>query len=362
MWVLCALVLGAELVLSFARPIWLLSALATVLIVIVYVRALHREGLDQDGPGIGPHASSPDTPGGGRGREYDQPRAQGAGSAFGLGAVAVFLIGLVILILTLTVTQNAAPPQPATLLRAPLLSAQVALPALPPTDSSATVSFNGSQNRWVAGPLTLSVKARPGEAANARLKRALVLAGFTSLAPKVGPDGSRYLRFSHTLGFSFAAKTPSLTAWTATTTIALGVPDGFPLGSASRLLVRAPSGMLASTQPASKSTFPVPGANTAVAVVPFDSDTAAVSIKLNGWIERHGAAKSIAGFVAPILIPSGIGAALWARLRRLLRRKREGSDRGRKEDKPRRRNGRTRATARGPRSSGKPTGRRRPRH
>ena len=375
-WLLFALVLAAELGLSISRPVWLLSALATVVIAIVYVRVVRREDLGHEGSdrgnliigSAGVTSPAPEM----SGSVLNDASLSVSASAprrrrvvIGVAIIALVVIGVAVLIVGLSSQEPTSATAPITLLSATLRAAQHAVPALPPSDGSASVSFDGHQNHWEAGSLTLSVKARGSAGANGRITRAFVRSGWTAAPPRIGSDGSRYLRFSRMLRSSFSANTPSLTSWTATTTIALGVPDGFPLGSDSHVLVRAPSGMVGSTQPASISTFPVPGSDIEVTVIPFDSDTAAVSIELKGWVERHGAAKSIAGFVAPILIPSGLGAALWARVRRMLRRKRrrdeEDDDQGKGNRTPTRRNGRAGTTAGASHRSGQTRGRRRSR-
>ena len=327
---LCGLILAAEIVLALARPIWWLSALATVAILIAYDRAIRRRVRPQPSERrtVSDHVPLPGSPAPSGPVYYPTPprteplRASNRGWV--LAAAAVILVLVAVLLFSASSTNFT--PKPAGVLTVPLRDAERAV-ALPLSNYTVTVTFDGSANVWRVSAVTLAVKARPRRPENARIVRALRRVGWAPHGSQTEPDGSVSFVFTHAIAQTVTANTPSLTNWTPATTVVLGVPTAFPLGASSRVLVQAPSGLVGSTKPQPQSTSPVPGSNTEETVVPVDSYTQAVAITLNGWVQRHPTARSIAGFFAPILIPGGIGATLLGRLfKRKRKRKEQGAD------------------------------------
>jgi hypothetical protein len=303
------IVLAVELFLSLARPIYLLSSLATVAILVAFVRGV-------------------------RGRLIPEPRWRRSpldSLTLEMRSISVWPSLLIVLLAAVIVVAvdlatpggKHGPPPVEGLLNAPLARAEKAV-QLPPTDVTLVLSLDTSAGRWREQSVALAVRASPHRTENRRIARTLAAIGWTVLPPRIGPDGNPYLRYQRPATEDLAAHLPSVTDWKPSTTIPLGVPDTFPLGGDSRVLLRAPSGLVGSTQPATAETVPAPGSGTTITVIAFDSNTLGLGVTIDGWVQRHPGVRSLATTFLPVLLPSGLAVSLFTWVRR--RRKRDPRD------------------------------------
>lgn len=338
------LVIVIELLLSLAQPLYLLSAGATVLIAIVYVRRV-REGSAAKRDRVAGRPASPEQ------RAYRDARyrnewkfepapaptetlayRRSPTGCLVLGALVLLVAIGAALVLFVAGGQKSAhfPGPPSGPLFVPLSSAQSATP-LPPTDVTFVLSFDSNKDVWDETSIKLSIPSR-NHRADTRIERALIHHGWERQPPRTGPDGRLNLRFDQSGHGTVPAHTPTLVAWTATTTVALGIPDSFALGANSRVLIDAPTKMVSATEPAMLNTSPIPGSSSEQTVIAIDANTEAISVTLNGWVDRHSGLKATALYLGPFLLPSGVLATLWGGLRR--RRKKSERNKSKKSRPP----------------------------